>query len=172
MSPRPYRRSLALAALAAGFAASFALAQQPAPRAVATLAEVEGSVLVSNPTGLGAGAKGAPLRNGTRVITPANARAVIRFEDGCVVELKPNQRLVIDASVPCEGRLLMAQSTLPQPAQVAAGNGAASGAGFGGSVQTYAGYAGAAVFTLVGIERWRRENNGPGGDKDQPVSPN
>lgn len=169
MGYRSHPRTLVLAIAAAGLVAPAVFAQQPAPRTVATLVNPEGSVLVSNATGLGTGTNGAPLRNGMRVITPANARATIRFEDGCVVELKPNQRLVIDDRAPCEARLLQAQSTAPQPqgAQQVAGNGAPAGSG----LPSYVGYAGGALFTVVGIERWRRGDNG-GTDRNEPISPN
>ena len=177
MGHRLLPRTFVLAIAAAGLAAPAVLAQQPTPRTVATLVNPEGSVLVSNATGLGTGTDGAALRNGMRVITPANARATIRYEDGCIVELKPNQRLVIDDGKPCEARLLQAQSAAPQPpAQQVAANGAGangglSSAALNGNLQTYAGYAGGALFTVVGIERWRRGDPG-GTDRNEPISPN
>ena len=165
------RLPLAFAAVAAWLGASFAFAQQPAPRAVATLAEAEGSVLVSNPTGLATGVKGNALRSGMRVITPANARATIRYEDGCVVELKPHQRIVIDLSVPCEGRLLQVQAALPQPLQPVP-NAGLSTAALNGSLTNYAGYAVGGAFTVIAIDRWRREGSETGSGNGPPVSPN
>lgn len=158
-------------ALALAFlVASPSIAQQggpAAPRTVASLASVEGSVLVSNPTGLAAGGKGAALTSGMRVITAANSRATVRFDDGCVVTLQPNQRYVVDNSRPCAARLLMVQSIVPPPtvalpAPPSAGGSLAGVALSGGLPGTgealLAGIAG-----VTAITRWRR---------DETVSPN
>ncbi len=149
-------------------AAPAAWAQQGGPAApaiVAHLANVEGNVLVSNASGLAAGGNGLALTKGTRVITPANGKAVIQFDDDCKVSLQPNQRLVIDPSKPCNQRMLLVQSTLPQPpiTPIPPPTTNLASAALSGSLQDSAGLLAGGLMGATAIVRWRR---------DETVSPN
>ena len=59
---------------------------------IARLRDVNGNVLVSNDSGLATGGDALRLVPGTRVITTANSKVVIEYDDGCRVTLKENER--------------------------------------------------------------------------------
>jgi hypothetical protein len=103
---------------------------------VARLRAVEGNVLLSQESGLSSVEGPAPLAEGTRVITTAESKAVVVFNDGCEVTLEPNQRFVVESDVSCKERILLAQSIFLQPggfALGAAATGVAGGATMGGA---------------------------------------
>ena len=126
---------------------------QAAPRDVARLDNVEGSVLVGGASGLVSGSKGLVLKEGTRVLTTAKGRAVVQFDDGCKVQLEPNQRYVVSREQACEMRILMVQGTVPPVSPV-------TSAALSGNLET-----GIAIGALgVGAVLWDR--------RDEPVSPN
>ena len=128
------------------------------PKDVARLDSVEGSVLVGGATGLVSGTKGLVLKEGTRVLTTAKGRAVVKFDDGCEVRLEPNQRYVVSREQACEMRILMVQGTGPTPLPPPANPVAA--AALSGNLE-----AAAAVGAVgVGVALWNR--------RDEPVSPN
>lgn len=143
--------------------ASPALAQQGAPagsqepKPVAQLESVEGSVLVSNPTGLSAGGKGTRLTTGTRVITPANGKALVQFDNGCSVRLEPNQRLVIDPDKSCEELLLLVQSTLPAPPLPPSPS--LSGMALAGGLPDLTGSLLLGIAGVTSVIRYRRDDN-------------
>jgi hypothetical protein len=85
-------------------------------KVVAHLKKVEGDILASTKTGLVAVGEGAALRNGIRVMTMAKATANIEYEDGCVVELKPNMRVEVKEDGTCDERIAMAQQVVLDPA--------------------------------------------------------
>lgn len=137
------------------------LAQQAqAPRAVARLKTVEGNVLVSQETGLASAETAARLTEGSRVITTANAQAVVQYDDGCEVSLKPNQRLEIDVSRPCKERIVQAHSVILEPGGAATLSGAVLAGSIGVS-SIAGGLAGLAGVAILGKER-----------QDRSVSPN
>ena len=136
---RPVIRRAVLALACAALAPSFAqkpgdgngpVQRTPEGQPVATLKSVEGNVLVSQETGLASADAKARLGEGSRVITTANAKAVVAYDDGCEVKVDPNQRLEIDADKPCRERVVQADSILKEPAGLAlmGGTGAAGGA--------------------------------------------
>lgn len=96
---------------------------------VARLRGVVGNVLVSTESGLSSAEGAAALTEGSRVITTAESKAVIVYEDGCEVKLEANQRLEIDNDLLCSERVLLAQSIFLEPGSVALAAGAAAGAG-------------------------------------------
>ena len=63
---------------------------------VARLQQVQGNVLVSQADGLASAGDSLRLDNGSRVITTANGRAIVIYDDGCEVIVEPNQRLEIN----------------------------------------------------------------------------
>lgn len=94
---------LAAAAVAAGFAP-----QARADSKVAELTQVKGNVLVSREAGLTAGTEGQAILNGARIITTANGRTTVVFDNGCRVEMVENQRLDVDSQKPCAAMLPLA----------------------------------------------------------------
>jgi len=80
--------ALALGAAVAG-------AQQQQANTVARLADVQGSVLVSQDDAMVAGANDQRLRVGQRIVTTAGAHGTVRYDNGCDVELKENQRFTV-----------------------------------------------------------------------------
>lgn len=98
---------------------------------VARLRAVEGNVLLSQESGLSSVEGPVPLVEGTRVITTAESRAVVVFNDGCEVMLESNQRLEIESDLPCKERILLAQSIFLEPGGLALG--AAAGGVAGGA---------------------------------------
>src|SRR5262245_32255116 len=79
----------------AGFLA-LATATQPFAQTseggIARLTELKGNVLVSRDSGLASANDRARIGPGTRIITTANSRVVIEFDNGCKVTLEENQR--------------------------------------------------------------------------------
>jgi len=104
------------------------LGQAPGPEVVALahLKDVRGNVLVSGDTGLASGNEAAVLNKGARVITTANSDAIVAYENGCEVKLKPNQRFEVkDKS--CKELVASIESIMAEPATTVAVNGAAGG---------------------------------------------
>jgi hypothetical protein len=140
----------------------------PAGAPVARLRDLVGNVLVSDEAGLSSAEGLVPLAEGSRVITTAESKAVVVYEDGCEVTLGPNQRLEIDRDLPCIGRIDLAQSIFMEPGALAAGAagaaGGASAAVLGGTVPAAGVAAGTAgVASLATLVSARDE---------RPVSPN
>lgn len=140
---------------------------------VATIAKVEGSVLVSTPTGLVAAKRGTTLPNGFRVVTAGKSEARIRFSDGCEVYLSALQRYQVDATLSCPERIKTVSSLVLDPAalQLALGGStesialAAAGGGFGGPAAVGGGLLGAGAAIGGGTTE-------PGVPPGPPVSPN
>ena len=126
-------------------------ARVPEPaKTVARLRHVEGNVLVSQETGLASAEQGLRLEDRSRVITTANAKAIVAYDDGCEVTLEPNQRLEIRTETECAERLAQADTIFKEPAGIAfaaAGTGLAGGA----TAAALAGAAGAGVIGTAGI---------------------
>ncbi len=142
----------------------------PVGTSVAHLRGVEGNVLVSGESGLSSVEGPVALLEGSRVITTAGGKADVVYKDGCEVSLGPNERLEIENDLPCDERILLAQSIFLQPGGLALAAGAAGAAGgaaaavLGGALPVAglaAGTAGlAGLATLVAAR------------DDNPVSPN
>ena len=115
---KTYLKSMFIA-LAAALAAAQPFAQEP-QGGIAKLADVHGNVLVSRDTGLAAGSNAMRLMDGMRVITTSNSGVVVEYDNGCRVELKENQRTVVQRDKPCEALLLAVESVVQPAAAVAA----------------------------------------------------
>jgi hypothetical protein len=117
---------------------------------VARLRQVEGNVLVSQESGLASAEESLRLDDRSRVITTANAKAVVIYDDGCEVALEPNQRLEIRTDKVCAERLAQAETIFKEPAGMAL---AAAGTGVAGGVTAAAltGVAGAGIIGTAGI---------------------
>jgi len=96
-----YRRTSACTALACALLATPAAIAQGRDGTVARLVEVDGNVLVSRESGLASGNESLRLATGTRVITTANSKVVVEYDDGCRVTLKENQRFEVERGKPC-----------------------------------------------------------------------
>lgn len=136
----------------------------PVGTPVARLRGVVGNVLVSGETGLSSAEGSVALLEGSRVITTADAKAVVAYKDGCEVRLEANQRLEIEIDLPCSERVRLAQSIFLDAGGIALAGGGATAAVLGGTLPAAglaAGTAGlAGLATLVAA---RDEN---------PASPN
>ncbi len=146
------------AALAAvSIVAAQTFAQEPA-RGVARLKEVEGNVLVSRESGLGAGREGLRLDAGTRVITTNKSRATVAYDNGCEVTLKENERFEVATGRPCAVLAALPQSILATPAGGAVAATSVAGAGFLATLPAL----GSAAAAIAAARSWR---------ESQPVSP-
>lgn len=140
----------------------------PVGTPVARLRGVVGNVLVSGESGLSSAEGSVALLEGSRVITTAEAKAVVVYKDGCEVSLGPNERLEIDNDPPCSERILLAQSIFLQPGGLAAGaigaTGGAAAAVLGGTLPAAGLAAGTAGLAGLATLAANRDQN--------PVSPN
>lgn len=118
---------------------------------IASLKSVVGSVLVSKETGLSSGNDDVRLGTGTRVITTSNSEAVVKYDDGCEVRLKPNQRFEVDKGKTCAVLISQVESIVTE-AQGTAGMGVLAGGSAGELLPALAVGAGG----IVAIQRWRQ----------------
>jgi hypothetical protein len=115
--------------LAIGLGAGYATAQEPTP--VAHLTHLQGNVLVSKDDAMVAAANNEPLALGTRVLTTKAASAVVEYGDGCIIQLKENERFTVDKGS-CSA--LAAGVVALGPAPGAIGGGVAAGGAIGGGL--------------------------------------
>ena len=92
--------ALRFAALFASLAAGACLAQTPAV-VDAKLLEVEGSVLVNQGEVFEEAGNGTSLKAKDRVMAMENARAEVRFFEGCEMIVEPGEVLVVPDQLPC-----------------------------------------------------------------------
>jgi hypothetical protein len=152
------RAFLQCCTLAAMLGVAPAQGEEP-PRAIAQLKNVHGNVLVSKESGLASGDEGLRLAPGTRVITTANADAIVAYDNGCEVPLKENQRFEVKEDKPCAVLIVQASSILAEPAGAALAATATGGAAFVTMLPPLAG-----ALVGIGILQGEREK--------QVVSPN
>lgn len=149
--------ALACAVTTSPFAQTAGEGARAPARTVARLRHVEGNVLVSKEAGLASADEALRLDDRSRVITTANAKAIVAYDDGCEVTLEPNQRLEIRTDKVCAERLAQAETIFKEPAgmALAAGTGLAGGAtaaalaGVGGAAVGVAGLSGLAALVLA-----------------------
>jgi hypothetical protein len=123
------RRVATVLCLAVGIGAGYAVAQEPTP--VARLTKLQGNVLVSKDDSMVTAANNAPLALGTRVLTTAGSSAAVDYGNGCVIQLKENERFTVNKDS-CSA--LAASVVALGPAAGAIGGGAAAAGAIGGSV--------------------------------------
>ena len=145
---------LLLAALAAS---ATPFAQEPR-RGIAQLEDVQGNVLVSRESGLGAGRNALRLGEGTRVITTNKSGVTVIYDDGCEVKLKENERFAVEKGKPCAMLVASPQSILLTPEGAALASSAGAAAGFAAALPALGGAA-AGLAALRGLR------------ESQPVSP-
>lgn len=93
--------------------------QSAARDTVAELRDVLGNVLVSDAQGMASGTESQRLKNKVRVTTTSRAGVVVRFDCGCDVRLKENERLDVETPRPCAA-LLAAVQAVPVGAPIGA----------------------------------------------------
>jgi len=151
---------LAMALSLPGFGQSSAPAcddpQSAARDTVAELREVLGNVLVSDAQGMASGTESQRLKNKVRVTTTSRAGVLVKFDCGCEVRLKENERLDVETPRPCAA-LLAAVQAVPVGAPIGAVAAAAT-PGISGS--------GALIATGVGVGAYLLYRN------NRNVSPN
>ena len=149
------------ATLALLVAAGPVSAQQGGP-SVAILKDRVGNVLVSRDDALVLAAKEQRLTVGTRVLTTAQAKVTISYDNGCDVRLNENERFTV-AIGPCAELMGQVESLGPAAGAIGGGTvgtliGVGLGAAAGGAGMIAAGIiAGVSVYELT---------------RKRPVSPN
>ena len=93
--------------------------QSAARDTIAELRDVLGNVLVSDAQGMASGTESQRLKNRVRVTTTSRAGVLVKFDCGCDVRLKENERLDAEAPRPCAA-LLAAVQTVPVGAPIGA----------------------------------------------------
>ena len=126
-----------------------AFAQAPAPEAVGVVTRVEGLVTVSQDNTLGNAFKDEVILQNARVVTTATGSTTIRLNNGCVIDLKPNQAVTVDYRRECKAILAAIQ---PVGAVGVAGAGGVGAAGVPPGLNN-AILAGAGVLMGVGLIR-------------------
>ena len=106
------------------FFTTVSFAQTPAPQAVGVVTRVEGLVTVGQNNTMGNVSKDNVILENARVATTANGSTTIRLNNGCVIDLKPNQAVTVDLRRECKAILASIQ-----PAGAVVASGAGSGAG-------------------------------------------
>jgi hypothetical protein len=120
-------------------------------REVAQLKDVQGNVLVSRESGLGAGREGLRLTAGTRVITTNRSGATVVYDNGCEVKLKENERFEVETDKPCAALASAPQSILATPEGAIAAGSASAAAVFAATLPALGGVAAG----LEALHRWR-----------------
>ncbi len=94
-----------LVAVSALLVAATAFAQN----SLGTISSVQGLVTVTDGTTGGTTAAGAPITSGMRFVATSTGSAVLRLNNGCVVNLQPNQAVTVVRSMTCEALLAAVQ---------------------------------------------------------------
>ena len=88
-----------------------AFAQAPVPEAVGVVTRVEGLVTVSQGNTMGNVFKDDVILQNARVVTTASGSTTIRLNNGCVIDLKPNEVVTVDFRRECKAILAAIQPT-------------------------------------------------------------
>ena len=97
-------RPTALAFLVASFACC-AWAQTPTPAPVGSIAEVHGLVTMSYGSTVATVQADTPVFDGARFVASSSGGAQLKFSDGCLVNLAPNQWMSVDSKADCPTRI-------------------------------------------------------------------
>ncbi|MGQ0800772.1 MAG: hypothetical protein ACT4NL_11750 [Pseudomarimonas sp.] len=90
-----------------------AFAQTEAPKSSATLAEVDGSILVNSGEEFVAGVNGEVLMKGSRVMAMEGSTALLKYDDGCDVKVESGTVVTLSDGSPCAGWLLTVEAVAP-----------------------------------------------------------
>jgi hypothetical protein len=91
-------------------ASAMSQAQAPDPKLVGRVGEVEGLVTVSDGTTVSNVVKDSAIIEHTRYVTSSTGSAVLKMNNGCTLDLKPNQSLTIDNAKDCEALIAAIES--------------------------------------------------------------
>lgn len=105
-------RSSFFAILAAGCTCA-AWAQAPAP--VGSVTEVHGLVTMSLGSNVATVAPDTPVFDGARFVASSSGGAQLKFADGCVVNLAPNQWVAVDSKLDCPSRIAAVRTLTDVP---------------------------------------------------------
>ena len=122
-------------------------AQIPSPEAVGVVTRVEGLVTVSQGNTMRNAFKDEVILQNARVVTTSSGSTTIRLNNGCVIDLKPNQAVTVDFKRECKVILAAIQ---PAGAVGVAGAGGVGAAGLPPGLSN-AIIVGAGVITGVGL---------------------
>ena len=111
------------------FFTTVAFAQTPARESVGVITRVDGLVTLAQDNNLGNAANNNVVLQNARVVTTRNGSITIRLNNGCIIDMKPNQALTVDARRECKALVASIQ-----PAGAMVGTGVGSGSGVGGAV--------------------------------------
>ena len=120
---------------------AFATGVQAAePVRLASLADVNGNVLVNKGKGYVSARSGTVLDSGAPVIALDGSKAAVVFSDGCVIQLKENNLLPLDQEAGCSKKPVATGATQPLRYAQAIGSTTtdAGGGGAGGAAGNYA----------------------------------
>ena len=84
-------------------------AQTPAPEAVGVVTRVEGLVTVSQGNTMRNAFKDEVILQNARVVTTSSGSTTIRLNNGCLIDLKPNQAVTVDFKRECKAILAAIQ---------------------------------------------------------------
>lgn len=143
---------IALALLLTTLASASAMAQGPA-ESVGVIQGVDGLVTISQGNTLGNVAKDGKIVNGARVVTTSTGSTFVKLNNGCLINLAPNQAVTIDTKLDCKAQVASIQSTLLATT--------ATGSGSAGSGALVAGIVGGLVLTGLIVNSNKDESRPP-----------
>lgn len=97
-----------------------AVAHAAEPGSIASIGEVEGTVMVDHGKGFVTSKAGEKLYENDRVITLEGASAKVVFADGCAANLKSNNMIMVKADPGCKVAIVDATKPSPEAAAPAA----------------------------------------------------
>jgi hypothetical protein len=103
-------RHIALTVVALAACCTFAQAQTPAPAPVGSVAEVHGLVTMSFGSNVATVQPDTPVFDGARFVASSSGGAELKFKNGCVVKLEPNQWISVDSAMNCDQMLAAVHS--------------------------------------------------------------
>lgn len=124
-------------------------AQQPG--SIASLVSVEGNVLVSQGDAMVAAVGDQRLPAGARVVITGGGKAVIRYDNGCEIQLKENQRFLV--------RVGDCAALLSEVVTLGPGTGTAAAGGIGSG--TVVGILGGVGFGFAAYEFFKKPSVSP-----------
>ena len=113
------------------FFTTVVFAQTPARESVGVITRVDGLVTLAQDNNLGNAANNNVVLQNARVVTTRNGSITIRLNNGCIIDMKPNQALTVDARRDCAA---LVASIQPAGAMVGTGTGTGTGVGAGSGV--------------------------------------
>jgi hypothetical protein len=103
------------------------------------VADVQGIVTISDGATMSTAVPGTLITDGNRVVTATSGAARLTMDNGCVINLKPNESLTIKGGISCRDLLAAIQSVGSNPALAAAAGGGGGGVGMGTGLAVGAG---------------------------------